>query len=138
MTGWHRGVLWVVAVAAGLTCVGLALLLWLKDLGMAGTVAGLAADSVTLVMTVFAVRGLLLQSAQQTTQGVTASGAGSVAAGGSIGRAVPGNRNQLSGASPSPLPGSAAPTGPVEASGPKSVSTGGSIGEAVTGDGNTT
>ncbi|MEU7046613.1 hypothetical protein AB0A77_36980 [Streptomyces varsoviensis] len=138
MTGWHRGVLWVVAVAAGLTCVGLALLLWLKDLGTAGTVAGLAADTVTLVMTVFAVRGLLLQSAQQATQGVTASGAGSVAADGSIGRAVTGNRNQLSGAPlPSPL-GSGAPTGPVEASGTKSVSAGGSIGEAVTGDGNST
>ncbi|WP_327742854.1 hypothetical protein OHO28_51240 [Streptomyces europaeiscabiei] len=138
MTGWHRGVLWVVAVAAGLTCVGLALLLWLKDLGTAGTVAGLAADSATLLMTVFAVRGLLLQSAQQSAQGVTASGAGSVAAGGSIGRAVTGNRSQLSGQPPSPVPGPVAPAGPVEASGPKSVSAGGSIGEAVTGDGTST
>ncbi|MFE4216962.1 hypothetical protein [Streptomyces sp. NPDC056844] len=138
MTGWHRGVLWVVAVAAGLTCVGLALMLWLKDLGAAGTTAGLAADTATLVMTVFAVRGLLLQSAQQATQGVTASGAGSVAAGGSIGRAVTGNRNQLPGAPHSSLPTSVAPTGAVEASGPKSVSAGGSIGEAVTGDGNST
>ncbi|MFJ9127845.1 hypothetical protein ACIRJS_27470 [Streptomyces sp. NPDC102340] len=136
MTGWHRGVLWVVAVAAGLTCVGLALLLWLKDLGTAGTVAGLAADTVTLVMAVFAVRGLLLQSTQQATQGVTASDAGSVAAGGNIGRAVTGNRSQMSGATPPTPPGAVPPVGPVEASGQKSVSAGGSIGEAVTGDGN--
>ncbi|WP_406490488.1 hypothetical protein OHB06_51735 [Streptomyces sp. NBC_01604] len=138
MAGWHRGVLWVVTGVAGLTCVGLALLLWLKDLGTAGTVAGLAADTATLVMTIFAVRGLLLQSAHQTAQTVTASGAGSVAAGGSIGRAVTGNHSQLSGPAPSPLPGPTAATGPVEASGPKSVSAGGSIGEVVTGDGNST
>lgn len=78
MAGWRRGVLWVVAVAAGLTCVGLALLLWLKDLNTAGTVAGLAADTLTLVMTVFAVRGLL-QSGQLTANGVMASGEGAVA-----------------------------------------------------------
>lgn len=136
MAGWRRGVLWAVAVATGLTCVGLALLLLLKDLGTAGTVAGLAANIVTLVMTVFAVHGLLLPSAQQVTQRVTASGAGSVAAGGSIGRAVTGNNNQLSGPAATALPPSAAPTGTVEVSGTKSVSAGGSIGEAVTGDGN--
>jgi hypothetical protein len=136
MTGWHRGVLWGVAVAAGLSFVGLALLLWLKDLGTAGTAAGLAADTATLGMTVFTVRALLLQSAQQSTGGVTASGAGSVAAGSGIGRVVTGNNNRLSGPAPSALPTSAGPTGPVEASGPKSVSAGGSIGEAITGDGN--
>jgi hypothetical protein len=59
MAGWRRGVLWVVAVTAGLSCVGLAVLLWLKDLSTTGTVASLAADTVTLVMTVFSVRGLL-------------------------------------------------------------------------------
>ncbi|MFF2216744.1 hypothetical protein [Streptomyces antibioticus] len=103
---------------------------------MAATVAGLAVNVVTLVMTVFAVRGLLLQSAQQVTHRVTASGAGSVAAGGSIGRAVTGNSSRLSGPAPTALPPSAASTGPVEASGPKSVAAGGSIGEVVTGDGN--
>ncbi|WP_328512929.1 hypothetical protein OHB25_58975 [Streptomyces mirabilis] len=137
MAGWRRGVLWVVAVAAGLTCVGLALLLWLKDLNTAGTVAGLAADTLTLVMTVFAVRGLL-QSGQPAANGVMASGEGAVAAGGSIGRVVTGNNSQLSGPAPTPVSGPAAPTGPVEASGSKSVSAGGSIGEAVTGDGNST
>jgi hypothetical protein len=137
MAGWRRGVLWMVAVAAALACVGLALLLWLKDLSTAGTVAGLAADIVTLVMTVFAVRGLLLQSTQ-ASNGVTASGAGAVAAGSSIGRVVTGNNNHLAGPAPTPVSGPAAPTGPVEASGSKSVSAGGSIGEAVTGDGNTT
>ncbi|MFD7135915.1 hypothetical protein [Streptomyces sp. NPDC059894] len=137
MTGWRKGVLWAVATAAGLACVGLALLLWLKDLGTAGTAAGLAADAVTLVMTVFAVRALVLQSAQATSQ-ATASGAGSVAAGGSIGRVVTGNNNQVSGTVPAPPPGSPAPSGRAEASGTKSVSAGGSIGEAVTGDGNST
>lgn len=132
MTGWRKGVLWTVAVTSGLTFVGVALLLWLKDLGTAGTVAGLAANVVTLVMTVFAVRGLLLQS----TGGVTASGAGSVAAGGGIGRIVTGNNNQLSGPAPAAPSPSGTPSGPVEASGTKSVASGGSIGEAVTGDGN--
>ncbi|MEU1691221.1 hypothetical protein ABZ590_06510 [Streptomyces hirsutus] len=115
--------------------MGLALLLWLKDLSTAGTVAGLAADTVTLVLAVFAVRGLL-QSGQQPAQGITASGGGAVAAGGSIGRVVTGNNNQLSGPAPAPVSGSATPTGPVDASGAKAVSAGGSIGEAVTGGGN--
>ncbi|WP_329295986.1 hypothetical protein [Streptomyces pseudovenezuelae] len=137
MTGWRRGVVWAVAAAAGLTCAGVTLLLWLKDLSTAGIVAGLAADTVTLVMTVFAVRALVLQSAQTTSQ-ATASGAGSVAAGGSIGRAVTGSNNQRTGGTPTPAPGSPAPGGRAEASGTKSVAAGGSIGEAVTGDGNST
>lgn len=133
MRGWRRGVLWAVTVVSGLTCVGIALVLWFKNLSTAGTVAGLAANVVTLVMTVFAVRGLLLQSAG----GVTASGAGSVAAGGGIGRVVTGNNNQMSGPAPAPS-GSGVPNGPVEASGAKSVAAGGAIDEAVTGDGNAT
>ncbi|MFG2387021.1 hypothetical protein [Streptomyces avermitilis] len=137
MTGWRRGVVWAVAIAAGLACVGLALLLWLKDLGTAGTVAGLAADTVTLVMTVFAVRALVLQSGQTTSQAI-ASGAGSVATGGGIGRAVTGNNNQVSGGVPTPPPGSPVPGGRAEASGTRSVSAGGSVGEAITGDGNST
>jgi drug/metabolite transporter (DMT)-like permease len=136
MAGWRRGVLWVVAVTAGLSCVGLAVLLWLKDLSTTGTVASLAADTVTLVMTVFSVRGLL-QAGQPSPRRITASGTGAVAVGGSICRAVTGNSNQLSGSAPAPVAGTA-PAGSVEASGPKSVSAGDSIGEAVTGDGNST
>ncbi|MFI8537591.1 hypothetical protein ACIGMX_46055 [Streptomyces aquilus] len=136
MTGWRRGVVWAVAAAAGLTCAGVTLLLWLKDLSTAGIAAGLAADTVTLVMTVFTVRALVLQSTQTTSQ-ATASGAGSIAAG-SIGTAVTGSNNQRTGGIPTPAPGSPAPGGRAEASGTKSVAAGGSIGEAVTGDGNST
>lgn len=99
MTGWHRGVLWTVATAAGLIVVGLTLLLWLKNLGTAGTVAGFVADTAAIVMVVLTVRALLLQSGQQQNH-TTASGPGAVAAGRSIGRAVTGKGNQVSGLTP--------------------------------------
>lgn len=99
MTGWHRGVLWTVATAAGLIVVGLTLLLWLKNLGTAGTVAGFVADTAAIVMVVLTVRALLLQSGQQQNH-TTASGPGAVAAGRSIGRAVTGKGNQVSGRLP--------------------------------------
>ncbi|MEV7085622.1 hypothetical protein AB0O07_06975 [Streptomyces sp. NPDC093085] len=136
LTGWRRGVLWTVATAAGLVVVGLTLLLWLKDLGTAGTVAGFVADTAAIIIVVLTVRALLLQSGQQQNH-TTASGPGAVAAGRSIGRAVTGDGNQVSGPAPAVAPGGAAPGGAVEASGSKSVAAGDSIGEAVTGDNNT-
>jgi hypothetical protein len=136
LTGWRRSVLWAVAMAAGLVVVGLTLLLWLKDLGTAGTVAGFVADTAAIIMVVLAVRALLLQSGQQQNH-TTASGPGAVAAGHSIGRAVTGDGNQVSGSALAVAPGGSAPGGAVEASGSKSVAAGDSIGEAVTGDNNT-
>ncbi|WP_435186317.1 hypothetical protein [Streptomyces sp. bgisy126] len=136
LAGWRRGVLWAVATAAGLGFVGLTSLLWLKDLGTAGTAAGFVADTAALFLVVVAVRGLLLQSAQQQNH-TTASGPGAVAAGHNIGRAVTGDGNQVSGPAPAIAPGGSTPGGAVEASGAKSVAAGDSIGEAVTGDNNT-
>ncbi|MFJ4689273.1 hypothetical protein [Streptomyces sp. NPDC088789] len=136
LTGWRRGVLWAVATAAGLVVVGLTLLLWLKDLGTAGTVAGFIADTAAIVMVVLSVRALLIQSGQPQTR-TTASGPQAVAAGNSIGRAVTGDGNRVSGPAPTVAPGSSTPNGAVEASGSKSVAAGDSIGEAVTGDNNT-
>ncbi|QDY75433.1 hypothetical protein [Streptomyces qinzhouensis] len=135
MTGWRRGVLWAAATAAGLIVVGLTLLLLLKDLGTAGTVAGFVANTVAIVMTVLTVRALLLQPSQQSSH-TQASGPGSVAAGGNIGRAVTGDGNQVSGQPTTIAPGNSSPGGAVDASGPKSVAAGGSISEAVTGDNN--
>lgn len=73
------------------------------------------------------------------------SGARSVTAAGSIGRAVTGDRNRV-GTPPPPVPGAdAAPdTGPVPGTAPaprppageRAVDAGGGIGEAITGDGN--
>ncbi|MEU2119507.1 hypothetical protein ABZ567_28545 [Streptomyces sp. NPDC016459] len=135
LTGWRRGVLWAVATAAGLVVVGLTLLLWLKDLGTAGTVAGFVADTAAVIMVVLAVRALLLQPGQQPNH-TTASGPGAVAAGHNIGRAVTGDGNQMSGPAPAVTAGGSAPGGAVEASGSKAVAAGDSIGEAVTGDNN--
>ncbi|WP_344278418.1 hypothetical protein [Streptomyces hebeiensis] len=112
------------------------LLLWLKDLDTAGTAAGFVADTTAIVMTVLTVRALLLQSVQQPSH-TTASGPGSVAAGGSIGRAVTGDGNQVSVLAPAVPPSAPAPNGAVDAPGSKSVAAGCSIGEAVTGDNNT-
>ncbi|MEV7374496.1 hypothetical protein AB0O51_26895 [Streptomyces sp. NPDC090301] len=136
LTGWRRGVLWAVTMVAGLVLVGLTLVLWLKDLGTAGTVAGFVADTAAVVMVVLAVRALLLQPGQQPNH-TTSSGPGAVAAGHSIGRAVTGDGNQVSGPAPAIAPGGSAPGGAVEASGSKAVAAGDSIGEAVTGDNNT-
>ncbi|MFW3469891.1 hypothetical protein ACN24M_00015 [Streptomyces microflavus] len=136
MTGWRRGVLWAVATAASLIVVALTLLLLLKDLNTAGTMAGFVADTAAIVMVVLTVRALLLQSGRQPSH-TTASGPGSVAAGGSIGRAVTGNGNQLSGPAPAVPPGMPTPGGTADAAGSKSVTASGSIGEAVTGDNNT-
>ncbi|MFJ6438599.1 hypothetical protein [Streptomyces sp. NPDC091416] len=136
LAGWRRGVLWAVAATAGMVVVGLTLLLWLKDLGTAGTAASFVADTAAIIMVVLAVRGLLLQSGQQQNR-TTASGPGAVAAGHSIARAVTGNGNQVAGPAPAVAPGGSAPSGAVEASGAKSVAAGDSIGEAVTGDNST-
>ncbi len=131
------GVLWVAAVASALSCVGLALLLRLKRSQHDGHRGKPGCGHRHARHDGLGLRGLL-QAGQQATHGITASGAGAVAADGNIGRAVTGNSNRLSGPSaPAPVPG-AAPAAPVEASGPNSVSAGDSIGEAVTGDGNST
>ncbi|QJT06696.1 hypothetical protein G9272_06885 [Streptomyces asoensis] len=93
-----------------------------------GSVVGLAG----LVLSLWAL------PASRSEGGAQASGAGAVVAARSIGRAVTGDRNRLSGP-PSPVPSSAASTAspaPIRADGDRSVAAGESIGDAITGEGN--
>ncbi|PVC90706.1 hypothetical protein DBP19_18535 [Streptomyces sp. CS090A] len=64
-----------------------------------------------------------------------AEGVRSVAAGGSIGRAVTGDGVSLTGPAPVLPPSGGGPAGPARATGERSVAAGGDIGEAITGDG---
>lgn len=90
-----------------------------------------------------AVYALVRDTAGTSRRGgdVDAGGTGSVAAGGSIGRAVTGDRNRL-GSAPPPLgeagagAAGAGAAGAVRAGGDGSVAAGGHIGDAVTGEDN--
>ena len=98
------------------------------------SVAGGAAGLVGLAVTLYALLGPASAPASVPTASVTASGARSVAAGGSIGAVATGDR--ASAAPPPAMPASPTPpaNGPVTASGERSVAAGGDIGSVSTGD----
>ncbi|MET9723657.1 hypothetical protein [Streptomyces zaomyceticus] len=111
----------------------------LVDLGTADQIA-----SVTGVVLALAGLGLSLwaQFGRGGAARVEASGARSVAAGGSVGVVVTGDGTRTPAAPPAAPPasppaaptGGTAPTGPVTASGERSVAAGGDIGSVTTGD----
>ncbi|MEU1253364.1 hypothetical protein [Streptomyces chartreusis] len=94
------------------------------------SVAGGAAGLIGLAVTLYA----LLGPASATAPSVTASGARSVAAGGSIGSATTGDGTTTGPPPPTPTPPSRPASGPVTASGERSVAAGGDIGSVSTGD----
>jgi hypothetical protein len=135
MHGWKKAVLICTAVLSGVAAVALVLVACLIDLDTADRAASVIGSVVGLAGLVLSLWALL---ASRSEAGVEAFGAGAVAAG-SIGRAVTGNHNQLSGQpSAVPQPRTApASSGPVRAEGERSVAAGEAIGDAVTGEGNT-
>ncbi|MEU1865664.1 hypothetical protein [Streptomyces gardneri] len=139
--GRSKAVLWSGA-GIGVVGIGALIAVAVTDLGKADQLA-------SVVGAVLAAAGLGLTLWGQfgnggvttpapTAPAVTASGAGSVAAGGNIGSVVTGG----SGTSPAPAPAPAAPApaparpapGSVTASGDRSVAAGGDIGSVSTGD----
>ncbi|MER7377455.1 hypothetical protein [Streptomyces lanatus] len=93
------------------------------------SVAGGAAGLLGLAVTLYA----LLGSAPTPSSSVKASGARSVAAGGSIGTVSTGN-GATGGAAPTMPTSPSRPSGPVNSSGERSVAAGGDIGSVSTGD----
>lgn len=121
------GVTLTAGLAVGLTCVAI----W-ADLDTADKVASLAGA-------VLAAAGLVLSGYPllASHSGSHAAGTRSVQAGGSIGRAVTGDRNRIRGLAQQPIAridGGTLPGPPV--AGERGVSAGDNVGEAITGDGN--
>ncbi|WFB88310.1 MULTISPECIES: hypothetical protein [Streptomyces] len=133
MTGRARVVVWLFVVVLGLAALGLGILAAVADLDttaqiatVAGSVGGLAAAAVS---------GYTLlrpPAAPGGAPAATAAGTRSVAAGGSIGRAVTGDRSRLT-VSPV-MPRAAGAPGSAQASGERGVAAAGEVGEAITGD----
>lgn len=127
-----RILLWVGAtLATGLAVLLTCVALW-ADLDTADKLA-------SLVGALLAAAGLALSCyallASPTDPQVT--GARSVQAAGSVGRAVTGDRNRIGGAAPQPVPRTEDRSVPVPpAPGERGVSAGGHLGEGITGDGN--
>ncbi|CAM5382966.1 hypothetical protein SLAVM298S_01826 [Streptomyces lavendulae subsp. lavendulae] len=111
--------------------------LW-GDLDTAEKVAGLVSSVAGVVGAAAAVYALVRDAAGTSRRGgdIDAGGTGSVAAGGSIGRAVTGDRNRLGSVPPPPGEAGAGAGGAVRAGGDGSVAAGGHIGDAVTGEDN--
>ncbi|WP_411078732.1 hypothetical protein [Streptomyces sp. cmx-18-6] len=134
VSGQARVWVWATAVLSGVAVVALVLVAIFADLDSADRLASVAGAA-------FAALGLVVAVVQLARSGSAAppvTGARSVQAGGSIGRAVTGDHNRLYGSAPAvpatpvPTPPPAGPTPPGE----RGVSAAGNIGEAVTGDGN--
>ncbi|MFB7515392.1 hypothetical protein [Streptomyces sp. NPDC056144] len=130
--GPSKALLWS-GVGVGLVGVAALVAVAVTDLGKADQIA-------SVVGAVLAAAGLgvslwALRSGGGGGGGVTASGERAVAAGGSIGVVVTGDRAQAPAAPPAmPSSGGAARPGPVTASGDRSVAAGGDIGSVSTGD----
>ncbi|MGW5068807.1 hypothetical protein ACWEQJ_22270 [Streptomyces cyaneofuscatus] len=152
MTRRARIIVWGASVLCVLVAVGLGALAVAGDLDRAdkaaslvGAVIGLAG----LVVSLYALHrspapgpvppppspGPAPGPAAGTGSATVAEGVRSVAAGGSIGRAVTGDGVSLTGPAPVLPPSSGGPAGSARATGERSVAAGGDIGEAITGDG---
>ncbi|MEU0686343.1 hypothetical protein [Streptomyces uncialis] len=130
-------------VLAGGVCavvaVTLVTVVTVTDLDTADRTAGVVGAVLSALGLLTAVYGLVRGPAAAPER----SGARSVTAAGSIGRAVTGDRNRVGTPAP-PVPGAAPDTAPVPgtapaprpAAGERAVEAGGGIGEAITGDGN--
>ncbi|MFM9494964.1 hypothetical protein ACKI1Q_15260 [Streptomyces galilaeus] len=132
VTGLARVVVWLLVVVLGLAALGLGIVAAVADLDtsaqlatVAGSVGGLAAAAVSGF-------AFLRPPAAGGAPATTAAGTRSVSAGGSIGRAITGDRSRLT-ASPV-MPRAAGAPGPAQASGERGIAAAGEIGEAITGD----
>jgi hypothetical protein len=134
VTGQARIVVWLLAVLCGLAAVGLGVIAAVADLDTAGQVASVAGSVAGLVGVALSCYTLLRPSAAGSHgTAATAAGARSVAAGGSIGRAVTGDRVTLT-TPPAAPPATAGTSGSAQATGERGIAATGGIGEAITGD----
>lgn len=126
--------MWLLAVLCGAAAVGLGVVAALADLDTAGQVASVAGSVASLVGVALSCYALVRPSAAGGHgAAVTVSGARSVAAGGSIGRVVTGDRVTLT-APPAAPPTAAGTSGSAQAMGDRGVAAAGGVGEAFTGD----
>ncbi|MFF6840878.1 hypothetical protein ACFY8X_19090 [Streptomyces tanashiensis] len=136
-----KALLWSGIGVAALGVVGLVAVA-VADLGKADQVAsvvGAVLAAVGLGLSLWAQFGQRSGGAVEPTQAppvvaVEATGARSVAVGGSVGTVVTGDRAQVPAAPPAMPSGGTTATGPVTASGERSVAAGGDIGSVSTGD----
>lgn len=125
--------MWLLAVLCGLAAVGLGVVAVLADLDTAGQVASVAGSLSSLVGVALSCYALVRPSAVGGHgAAVTAAGARSVAAGGSIGRVVTGDRVTLT--APPAAPPAAGTSSSAQAMGDRGVAAAGRVGEAFTGD----
>ncbi|MFJ6530347.1 hypothetical protein [Streptomyces longwoodensis] len=125
---------WLLAVLCGLAAVGLGVVAAVADLDTADQVASVAGSVAGLVGLALSCYTLLRPSAAGSQGAVaTAAGTRSVAAGGSVGRAVTGDRATLTTPPVTPPP-AAGTSGSAQAMGERGVAAAGGIGEAITGD----
>lgn len=125
--------MWLLAVLCGLAAVGLGVVAAVADLDTAGQVASVAGSIAGLVGVALSCYTLVRPSAAGSHgAATTAAGARSVAAGGSIGRAVTGDRVTLT--TPPMPPAVAGISGSAQAMGERGVAAAGGVGEAFTGD----
>ncbi|MER6194889.1 hypothetical protein [Streptomyces cyaneofuscatus] len=133
MTGQAKIVVWLLAVLCGLAAVGLGVVAAIADLDTAGQVASVAGSIAGLAGVALSCYTLVRPSAAGSHEtAATAAGARSVAAGGSIGRAVTGDRVTLT--TPPVPPAVAGISGSAQAMGERGVAAAGGVGEAFTGD----
>ncbi|WP_405526102.1 hypothetical protein OG592_01550 [Streptomyces avidinii] len=136
MQVWKKAVLVCAAMFSGVVAITLvAVAIWggLETADRAASVIGSVVGLTGLILSLWALL------ASRTEGGAHASGVGAVVAAGSIGRAVTGDRNRLSGP-PGSVPSATTSTAshaPIRADGDRSVAAGESIGDAITGEGNT-
>ncbi|MFB7590423.1 hypothetical protein [Streptomyces sp. NPDC056169] len=130
-----KALLWSGVGVSGVGVVAL-LLVAVADLGKADQIASVAGAVLALVGIGLSLWAQFGNRGQAPVEGaVEASGARSVAAGGSVGAVVTGDGVQAPAAPPA-MPAGGGPTvsGPVTASGDRSVAAGGDIGSVSTGD----
>ncbi|MEU1185560.1 hypothetical protein ABZ464_49720 [Streptomyces sp. NPDC005820] len=132
MTERARTVVWLLVALFGLAAVGLGIVATVVDLDTSAQLATVAGSVGGFLG--FALSGYALLRPPAAGSGriaATATGTRSVAAGGSIGRAVTGDRASLTAGPVTPAAGT---SGSAQANGERGIAAGGEVGEAITGD----
>ncbi|MEU2389056.1 hypothetical protein ABZ606_31105 [Streptomyces sp. NPDC012461] len=133
VTGRARVVVWLLVVLLGLAALGMGIVAAIADLDTSAQLATVAGSFGGLAAAALSGYTLLRPpAAPGSAPAVTAAGARSVAVGGSIGRAVTGDRSRLT--TGPVMPGTGGTSGSARTSGERGIAAAGEVGEAITGD----
>jgi hypothetical protein len=131
--GRARVAVWLLVVLLGLAALGLGIVAAVSDLDTSAQIATVAGSVGGLVAAAVSAYALLRPPAtSRVAHAATAAGTRSVAAGGSIGRAVTGDRSRLTAAPV--MPRTVGTSGSAQAGGDRGIAAVGEVGEAITGD----